>query len=74
MIDPAELIARNWHKGLNLTYNGVDFGECMTYDCLQIINRSILSQRVEDERTKEAGEKQSVPAEAGVVLGEIESQ
>jgi len=44
-IDPAEYIARNWYIGMNLIYVGVDFGKCMEYDTLQVINRSILSLR-----------------------------
>jgi len=40
--DPAERIAREWYLGLGLTYEGVDFGECMVYDALQVANRLIL--------------------------------
>ena len=53
MNDPAADIARNWYKSVNLVYKGVDFGVCITYDVLQIVNRNVLRQRQEkDEREK----------------------
>ena len=54
-IDPAEYIARNWYIGMNLIYVGVDFGKCMCYDVLQIVNRSVIGKREKDERRTEAG-------------------
>lgn len=31
--------AHEWHAGLDLTYAGVDLGECMTYGVLTVIGR-----------------------------------
>ena len=46
MIDnPAAFIARRWYHDLDLTYAGVNFGEVLQYDVLQVINRSILRQQ-----------------------------
>lgn len=44
-INLAQVIAQNWHKGLNLEYRNVDFGVAMTYDILQIVNRTIIRER-----------------------------
>jgi hypothetical protein len=43
--NPAAFIARRWYHDLDLIYAGVNFGEVMTYDLLQVINRSILRQQ-----------------------------
>ena len=53
MNDPANIIARNWHKTCDLKHLGVDFGEAMIYDVLQIINRSILNERQKQETKTE---------------------
>jgi len=53
--DPAVILARSWYQGMNLVLDGVDFGKCSEYDVLQIVNRSILNKRKEDESRKEAG-------------------
>ena len=47
--DPAIILARSWYQGMNLVLDGVDFGKCSEYDVLQIVNRSILNKRKEDE-------------------------
>ncbi len=47
-ISPAEAIARNWYKELDLVYEGVNFGECITYDVLQIVNRLILEHKAKN--------------------------
>lgn len=52
MNDVASVIARNWYKTCDLKHLGVDFGEVMTYDVLQIINRSILNERQKLEQVK----------------------
>ena len=52
--DPAIHIARNWYRNVGLVYNGIDFGQCIQYDVLQIINRSILR---EQERKAHADEQ-----------------
>lgn len=49
MNDTASVIARNWYKTCDLIHLDVDFGEAMTYDILQIINRSILTERQKQE-------------------------
>ena len=41
---PAERIARHWYRNAELVYLGVDFGKCMEYDTLQVINRSVVRQ------------------------------
>lgn len=40
----AERIARHWYRNAELVYLGVDFGKCMEYDTLQVINRSVVRQ------------------------------
>ena len=57
MSDPASTIARNWHKTCDLKHLGVDFGEAMVYDVLQIINRSILNERQKQEQVKAEDKK-----------------
>ena len=52
--DPAAHIARNWYRGMELEYGGVDFGKCVEYDLLQILNRAIITLR---EQKKNAGTK-----------------
>lgn len=32
-------IAHNWHTGLGLTYAGVDLGDVLTYDMLNVLGR-----------------------------------
>ena len=54
--EPAVHIARNWYHNVGLVYNEVDFGKCIEYDCLQIINRSILR---EQERKAQEGAKEN---------------
>ena len=54
--DPAVYIARNWYRNVGLVCNGIDFGECIQYDVLQIINRSILR---EQERKAQEGAKEN---------------
>lgn len=51
-LNPAEYISRNWYKEMNLTLDGVDFGEVMEYDCLQIINRNIMQAEMQREQEK----------------------
>ena len=60
MDEPAVIIARNWYRNAGLVLNGVDFGKCMEYDTLQIINRSILR---EQERKSHEGDKNERTAE-----------
>ena len=67
-IDPAEYIARNWYIGMNLIYVGVDFGKCMCYDVLQVVNRGVVSKREEDERQSEL--QQSTVG----ILGEVSTE
>ena len=43
--NPATFIARRWYHDLDLTYAGVNFGEVLQYDVLQVINRSILREQ-----------------------------
>ena len=43
MNDPATIIATRWYHGRDLDYEGVNLGECMTYDVLQVTNRIIIS-------------------------------
>ena len=51
--DPAIVIAREWYSEMDLVVDGVDFGKCCVYDCLQIVNRSILRQRELESRQDE---------------------
>jgi len=67
-IDPAEYIARNWYIGMSLIYVGVDFGKCMEYDVLQIVNRGVVSKREENERQSEL--QQSTVG----ILGEVSTE
>lgn len=48
--DPASYIARNWYRGMKLEYSGVDFGKCMEYDVLQVVNRTVVKQKNEREQ------------------------
>lgn len=41
--DPATVIATRWYHGRDLDYEGVNLGKCIEYDCLQIVNRIIIS-------------------------------
>jgi len=43
-MNPSETIARLWHKDRGIEYEGVDLGECMEYDVLQIVNRIIVQE------------------------------
>ena len=52
--DPAADIARNWYKSVNLVYKGIDFGVCITYDVLQIVNRNVLRQKQEKAEREKA--------------------
>ena len=51
-VDPAEHIARHWYEGLGLVELGVDFGECMVYDTLQLVNRAVVQTKAEEEKTE----------------------
>ena len=44
MPTPSETIARLWHEGRGIEYEGVNLGECMEYDVLQIINRILIQE------------------------------
>ena len=46
----ATHIARNWYREMKLEYSGVDFGKCIVYDCLQIVNRAVVKQKNEREQ------------------------
>ena len=59
--EPAVIIARNWYKNVGLVHNGVDFGKCICYDVLQIINRSIL--REQEKRKSHVGDTNERTAE-----------
>lgn len=41
-VDPAENISRHWYVGLPVVEEGVNYGECMVYDSLQIVNRLVI--------------------------------
>lgn len=49
-LNPAEYISRNWYKGMSLTIDGVNFGEVMTYDTLQIVNRNVMQTKAQTEQ------------------------
>lgn len=49
-VDPAEYIARNWYKDMALILGGVNFGEVMMYDALQVVNRAVIAQTEEESK------------------------
>ena len=45
----AEIIAKEWWRGREIIYEGVELGECMAYDVLQIVNRFEINSLKPDE-------------------------
>lgn len=65
MSNLASVVARMWYKEFPiLCVMGVDFGKCIEYDVLQIVNRFILREREERDASSSAndGEPDNSPA------------
>lgn len=45
-------VAHDWHSGVPLVYEGVNIGECMTYDVLRIIGRQWQVSLVQTEEAE----------------------
>lgn len=48
--DPATVIAQQWYIGRNISYDGVNLGECMTYDALQVVNRILINNKPKEKK------------------------
>lgn len=38
-----QTIARVWYDGIDLTLNGIDLADCITYDVLNVLGRAWLT-------------------------------